>query len=177
MQNYFGYFGYNPVLGSPKGVPREHHSHLPTGAIRPSCHAAHERLSGPSSRGVAASGRRHRRYVALTKAIARSRPPCAMRPSMPLSISSFAQRQQDMMSSSRRIRAARPWQRSRTWIRRELGSSSRARVTRFRPLVHPLGKPDGLFGRVPLCEMWVEFRKSEQQIPRNGRGDHGRTVS
>ena len=52
---------------------------LPTGAIRPSCHAAHERLSGPSWRGVAASGRRHRRYVALTKAIARSRPPCAMR--------------------------------------------------------------------------------------------------
>ena len=40
---------------------------------------------------------------------------------------------------------------------RELGPSSRARARRvLRPLVHPLGKPDGLSGRLPLCATWIE---------------------
>ena len=63
------------------------------------------------------------------------RPTLCPAPSTPLTISRWSgSRQQVMLSSSRRVRAARPWKRSRTWILRELGSSSRARATRFATL-------------------------------------------
>ena len=63
------------------------------------------------------------------------RPTLCPGPSTPLTISRWSgSRQQVMLSSSRRVRAARPWKRSRTWILRELGSSSRARATRFATL-------------------------------------------
>ena len=63
------------------------------------------------------------------------RPTLCPAPSTPLTIYRWSgSRQQAMLSSSRRVRAARPWKRSRTWILRELGSSSRARATRFATL-------------------------------------------
>ena len=63
------------------------------------------------------------------------RPTLCPAPSTPLTISRWSgSRQQAMLSSSRRVRAARPWQRSRTWMWRELASSSRAPATHFSTL-------------------------------------------
>ena len=63
------------------------------------------------------------------------RPTLCPAPSTPLTISRWSgSRQQAMLSSSRRVRAARPWKWSRAWILSELSCSSRARATRFATL-------------------------------------------
>ena len=108
-------------------------------ARQPSCRpramrAGSARLHGQSWRGssvpTSAWPNRHGRAGDRLE-----RPTLCPAPSTPLTISRWSgSRQQAMLSSSRRVRAARPWKRSRTWILRELGSSSRARATRFATL-------------------------------------------
>lgn len=108
-------------------------------ARQPSCRpramrAGSARLHGQSWRGssvpTSAWPNRHGRAGDRLE-----RPTLCPAPSTPLTISRWSgSRQQAMLSSSRRVRAARPWQWSRTWILRELGSSSRARATRFATL-------------------------------------------
>ena len=147
----------------------------------PSVHVpcmASERHSGQSARRAAAFQLPHRRCVALTQAIDRERPPCAMCPATPLSCLLVRMTAAGHLSPSRRVRAARPWRRSRSWIWRELASSSRAPATRFATLgAAAREKPDGLSGRLPLCATWIEFRNSDRQIYAHERGDYGRAVS
>ena len=108
-------------------------------ARQPSCRpramrAGSARLHGQSWRGssvtTSAWPNRHGRAGDRLE-----RPTLCPAPSTPLTISRWSgSRQQAMLSSSRRVRAARPWQRSRTWILRKLGSLNRARATHFATL-------------------------------------------
>ena len=108
-------------------------------ARQPSCRpramrAGSARLHGQSWRGssvtTSAWPNRHGRAGDRLE-----RPTLCPAPSTPLTISRWSgSRQQAMLSSSRRVRAARPWQRSRTWILRKLASSSRAPATHFSTL-------------------------------------------
>ena len=105
-------------------------------ARQPSCRpramrAGSARLHGQSWRGssvpTSAWPNRHGRAGDRLE-----RPTLCPAPSTPLTISRWSgSRQQAMLSSSRRVRAARPWKWSRAWILSELGCSSRARATRF----------------------------------------------
>ena len=108
-------------------------------ARQPSCRpramrAGSARLHGQSWRGssvpTSAWPNRHGRAGDRLE-----RPTLCPAPSTPLTISRWSgSRQQAMLSSSRRVRTARPWQWLRTWILRELDCSSRARATRFATL-------------------------------------------
>ena len=130
--------------------------------------------------GVAAAfQRRHGRIVTAAQVYRLEWPTLCPAPSTPLTISRWlGSRQQAMLSPSRRVRAARPW------YARALGcgASSASHLARrrrdSRPLVQPLGKPDGLSGRLPLCATrWVEFRNCVLQIYAYRPSDHGRAVS
>ena len=121
-------------------------------------------LRGSTGRdGVAAAfQRRHGRIVTAAQVIASNGPPCALL--HPRRSPSLVGRAHGSRPCYAPRDASEPRGRDNGCALGSCASSAPhlARGRRaLRPLVHPLGKPDGLSGRLPLCATWVEFRKSE----------------